>query len=444
MSPKVVKGVRGGNLHFFYFIILSIGQPTHYPFFIMPDDHEITQFHAIQYWFVCIYGVRLLTAGFNSWEQEVNIFLDANIALCVKGNYIKKLKNWQHAIAGPFTHKIIRQQQMRFVLNIIKQVTLQYPTQYAPSLHIALLCEASSLLLASLKGEMNINTRKEIAEWFSLMKEELVHSFVKKFDANKHDELKKLVAQYKDDDNILNNGDHPNTYFNAKALFIYIANVVYFECYKPEYELYIGQEIPECNETNLKGDTDEWRKHCGKMMIALFYPNKPSDGGGPLSNYRSKTLHRGFDLPIIPEKLVSDFATNVRLLKAEKPPPVHEIFIFLLNKYENVLRKIMQDYIADGSEKSHVKEQLEIFMQYKNLCEPQVKECLKNLDAREKEARCRTNKHKEDRKVVPKIEFGSLDADSFCLSDLSHEDCWQKFVQAITEEVPMCFVTASI
>lgn len=90
--------------------------------------------------------------------------MDANIALCVKGNYIKKLKNWQNAIAGPFTYKIIRQQQMGFVLNIIEQVKLQYPTQYAPTLHIALLCEASSLLLASLKGEMNnMNTRKEIA-----------------------------------------------------------------------------------------------------------------------------------------------------------------------------------------------------------------------------------------------------------------------------------------
>ena len=408
------------------------------------DHHEITQFHAIQYWFVCIYGVRLLTAGFNSWEQEVNNFLDVNIALCVKGNYIKKLKNWQNAIAGPFTYKIIRQQQMGFVLNIIEQVKLQYPTQYAPTLHIALLCEASSLLLASLKGEMNMNTRKEIAEWFSLMKEESVHSFVKKFDANKHDELKKLVGQYTDDDNILNNGNHPETYFNAKALFIYIANVVYFECYKPEYDSYIGDEIPECNENNLKDDTDEWRKNCGKMMIALFYPNKPLDGGGPLSNSSLKSLDRGFDLPLITEKLVSDVVTNTRLLRAGKPPPVHEIFIFLLNRYENVLRTIMQDYVADGSEKSHIKEQLEIFMQNKQLCELQVKECLKNLGAREKEARFRTNKHKEDRKVVPKIELGSLDADSFCLSDLSHEDCWQKFVQAYNKEVPMCFVSASI
>ena len=268
--------------------------------------------------------------------------------MMIKAILLKRVADWHNEICGVLTQKFVGQYTPGFVNDVIGEMTLAAPNDSGAlsdvvcdpfDLHVALLKKASEMMISCVEDlELRDDAVSAIKTWFELLAEDEFDEFLRC--SEQYDHLKNELSQLQEslasaiNQETIGSGTL-GQFFNPSTLFLYLAHVVFMECYKPSFVCIVKSRNVETKGQNRSKQTMTWQKACGSLIKWQF----------PYDSFEGMGGNVTIAFPILGQlKPISSMIE--RFLGKNKPPPVHEIHLGLLEKMYAV---IMQEAQHGGS-----------------------------------------------------------------------------------------------
>ena len=264
--------------------------------------------------------------------------------MMIKAILLKRVADWHNEICGVLTQKFVGHYTPGFVNRVIGEMTLAAPNDSGTlsdvvcdpfDLHVALLKKASEMMISCVEDlELRDDAVSAIKTWFELLAEDGFDEFLRC--SEQYDHLKNELSQLQEslasaiasNEETIGSGNF-GQFFNPTTLFLYLAHAVFMECYKPKFVCIMKGKNVHTKGGNRSEQTLSWQKACGSLIKWQFVYDSFKGMGGSCS----------IAFPIL-NQLKPITSAVERYLKNNKPPPVHEIYIGLLEKmHENLYQE---------------------------------------------------------------------------------------------------------
>ena len=261
--------------------------------------------------------------------------------MIIKAILLKRVADWHNEICGVLTQQFVSDYTPSFVKGVIGEMNLTPPNDSGAlsdvvcdpfELHAALLKKASEMMISCVSDlELRAEAVTAIKTWFELLAEEEFDNFFscsEIYDYWKHElsQLQEsLASAMAINEETIGSGNF-GQFFNPSTLFLYLAHAVFMECYKPKFVCLVDGKHVHTKGLNRSEQTLIWQKACGSLIKWQFdYDSFKGMGGSP-----------SIAFPILNQLKPITSVVN-GYLQNNKPPPVHEIYIGLLEKMHDNL-----------------------------------------------------------------------------------------------------------
>jgi len=300
----------------------------------------ILDFSALPVWFASCFAFKLQFLDVQDYINQVDLLDNETDKIIIKGSLLKRIVDWHNEICGVLTKKFVNDHTPKFVKGVIDNSTLTEPNDSGTNsditmcdpfdLHVTLLMKASEMMISCLaKSELSGDAVAAIKNWFALFDQPEFDDFLQC--SQKHVEWKEKISlqhssfSFAIDSDTIGFGDL-GQFFDPGTLFLYLAHVVFMECYDPSFVCLVeNSKLEQTGGQNRSRQTLAWQKACGTLVKWRF----------KYDSFKGMTGKSPMKFPILSslKPMSHEIENEIRKGKGQAaPPPVHNIHCLLLQK----------------------------------------------------------------------------------------------------------------